>query len=59
MTKHVLPGSLADAPVPYVNRGEPVLVLLGWRGRGPHNVLVERADGSRIVRPFRGLHRAR
>jgi hypothetical protein len=22
---------------------------------GPHNVLIERADGSRVVRPFRGL----
>jgi acetyl esterase len=22
---------------------------------GPHNVLIQRADGSRVVRPFRGL----
>ena len=25
--------------------------------RGPHNVLIEREDGSRVVRPFRGLRR--
>lgn len=24
----------------------------------PRNVLIERADGSRVVRPFRGLRRA-
>lgn len=57
MTKHVLPGSLAEPGVPYVLRGEPVLVLLGWRGRGPHNVLIEYADGRRTVIPFRGLRR--
>jgi hypothetical protein len=27
-------------------------------GGAPRNVLVERADGSRTVRPFRGLRRA-
>ncbi|GII03105.1 hypothetical protein [Planobispora takensis] len=26
-------------------------------GTGPRNVLIRRADGSLIVRPFRGLHR--
>jgi hypothetical protein len=36
----------------------PVLVLLAWSGKGPRNVLVERADGTRVVRPFRGLRRA-
>ena len=41
----------------YRERGRPVRVLLGWRGPGPRNVLVERADGSRVVRPFRGLRR--
>jgi hypothetical protein len=25
--------------------------------RGPHNVLIEREDGSRVVRSFRGLRR--
>jgi hypothetical protein len=25
--------------------------------RGPRNVLIQRADGSRVVRPFRGLRR--
>ena len=39
----------------YLERGEPVVVERGWRGRGPRNVLVRRADGRRVVRPFRGL----
>lgn len=31
----------------------------GWGSRrAPHNVLIERQDGSRVVRPFRGLRRA-
>lgn len=42
----------------YLERGEPVRVLIGWRGKGPRNVLIERADGSRVVRPFRGLRKA-
>ncbi|MCJ2022120.1 hypothetical protein MKK84_32760 [Methylobacterium sp. E-065] len=25
--------------------------------RAPHNVLIEREDGSRVVRPFRGLRK--
>ena len=30
----------------------------GWgRRRAPHNVLIERQDGSRVVRPFRGLRK--
>lgn len=30
----------------------------GWgRRRAPHNVLIERRDGSRVVRPFRGLRK--
>ena len=39
----------------YLEKGSPVVVLVGWRGPGPRNVLVERADGTRVVRPFRGL----
>ena len=39
----------------YLLRGEPVVVLARWLGRGPRNVLVEYADGRRVVRPFRGL----
>ena len=39
----------------YYERGELVTVLVRWKGRGPRNVLIERADGSRVVRPFRGL----
>lgn len=53
----ILPGRLSEAPVPYLDGTIPVLVLLGWRGRGPHNVLVEYPDGRRIVRTFRGLRR--
>lgn len=55
----------------YLERGEPVVVLVGWRQTrpvlhvpgvttrptAPRNVLVERADGTRVVRPFRGLRR--
>lgn len=42
----------------YLLHGEPVIVLARWLGRGPRNVLVEYADGRRVVRPFRGLRRA-
>jgi acetyl esterase len=42
----------------YLERGRPVRILCRWAGPGPRNVLVEREDGSRIVRPFRGLRRA-
>jgi hypothetical protein len=42
----------------YYERGVPVIVLVQWGpGGGPRNVLVERPDGSRVVRPFRGLRR--
>lgn len=41
----------------YVERGRPVLVLLGWDGGGPRNVLIRREDGSTVVRPFRGLRK--
>jgi acetyl esterase len=39
----------------YLEKGKPVIVLKWWRGKGPRNVLVQRQDGSRVVRPFRGL----
>jgi hypothetical protein len=46
----------------YLEHGKPVTILIQWglksRGEshgGPRNVLIERADGSRTVRPFRGL----
>lgn len=42
----------------YLEAGRPVVVLVRWSGRGPRNVLVRREDGSRVVRPFRGLRRA-
>ena len=41
----------------YLERGEPVTVLIRWSGPGPRNVLIQRADGSKVVRPFRGLRR--
>lgn len=43
----------------YYERGMPVTVERGWRGKGPRNVLIRRADGTRVVRPFRGLRVAR
>jgi hypothetical protein len=50
----------------YLERGRPVRVLVQWglkkRGEthgGPRNVLIEREDGSRVVRPFRGLRSVR
>jgi hypothetical protein len=43
----------------YLLAGERVTVVCRWAGTGgPRNVLLERADGSRFVRPFRGLRRA-
>ena len=43
----------------YLERGEPVVVLVQWRvgsgPTGPRNVLIRRADGSEAIRPFRGL----
>lgn len=42
----------------YLERGKPVVVLIRWGpGGGPRNVLIERGDGSKVVRPFRGLRR--
>jgi acetyl esterase len=41
----------------YLERGQPVVVLVQWSGPGPRNVLIRRADGSMVVRPFRGLRR--
>ena len=42
----------------YLERGKPVAVLIQWAGKGPRNVLIRRADGSLVVRPFRGLRRS-
>lgn len=41
----------------YLERRRPVVVLIRWAGKGPRNVLIQRDDGSRVVRPFRGLRR--
>jgi acetyl esterase len=39
----------------YLERGALVVVVARWLGRGPRNVLIQRSDGSLVVRPFRGL----
>lgn len=40
----------------YLLKGVPVKVITRWGpGGGPRNVLIEFEDGSRTVRPFRGL----
>jgi len=39
----------------YYERGKPVRMLTWWRGQSPRNVLIERKNGERVVRPFRGL----
>lgn len=39
----------------YFERGRRVVVLVRWAGPGPRNVLVRREDGTKVVRPFRGL----
>jgi hypothetical protein len=42
----------------YLERGSPVVVLIRWgKGGGPRNVLIQRVDGSQVVRPFRGLRK--
>jgi hypothetical protein len=51
-------GNIRFEPLP----GVPIIWLPRSDGRphepsGPRNVLIERAGGSRVVRPFRGLRR--
>jgi acetyl esterase len=43
----------------YLERGQPVRVLTRWNGPkgSPRNVLIERDDGTKVVRSFRGLRR--
>lgn len=41
----------------YLERGQPVTVLVQWKGKGPRNVLILRPDGTKVVRPFRGLRK--
>jgi acetyl esterase len=57
----------------YLERGQPVTVLTAWRQQRvtetvhlphlrtgtstPRNVRVRRADGTEVVRPFRGLRK--
>ena len=42
----------------YLEKGNPVVVLIRWNGKGPRNVLILRQDGRKVVRPFRGLRKA-
>ena len=43
----------------YLERGKPVVVLVKWgKGGGPRNVLIQRQDGTKVVRPFRGLRKS-
>ena len=42
-----------------LRKGRPCRVLCTWRRRGPHNVLVEFADGSRTICPVRGIRKRR
>ena len=39
----------------YYERGEPVVVVVQWRGPSVRNVLIRRPNGELVVRPFRGL----
>jgi acetyl esterase len=42
----------------YFEHGKPVTILIRWGpGGGPRNVLIRRADGHLVVRPFRGLRK--
>lgn len=42
----------------YLERGRPVRVLIRWGpGGGPRNVCIRREDGTKVVRPFRGLRK--
>ena len=43
----------------YLEKGKRVVVMAQWNGKGPRNVLIEREDGSKVVRPFRGLRKVR
>jgi acetyl esterase len=41
----------------YLEHGQAVTVLVRWSGKGPRNVLIQRGDGTKVVRPFRGLRK--
>jgi hypothetical protein len=42
----------------YLERGKPVVIVVRWgKGGGLRNVLIQREDGTMVVRPFRGLRK--
>lgn len=48
----------------YYEKGKPVVIEIQWglksKGEshgGPRNVMIRRQDGTKTVRPFRGLRR--
>jgi hypothetical protein len=41
----------------YFERGNPVVLLAKWNGKGPRNVLISREDSTKVVCPFRGLRK--
>jgi acetyl esterase len=44
--------------VPIDKTTGPVTILARWgKGGGPKNVLVRRASGEEVIRPFRGLRK--
>jgi acetyl esterase len=43
----------------YLEKSKPVVILARWNGKGPRNVLILRADGTEVVRPFRGLRKVK
>lgn len=60
MTQDRTPGQSQMIGRRYLERGNPVTCLVRWGpGGGPRNVLIRRADGSLVVRPFRGLRKSR
>ena len=54
-------GDVAIVGRTYLERGNPVVVLVQWRtghgSRSVRNVLIRRASGDLVVRPFRGLRK--
>lgn len=41
----------------YLERGKPVVIITQWASPGIRNVTIQREDGTRVIRPFRGLRK--